>query len=132
MGGDDTRAAGSVTATPQALELIERLRAEHGPVVFLQSAGCCGGSDPTCIRADMLLTSPGDLLLGAIGGADFWIERELFERWNRPDLVIDVVDEASDTFSLEGLVGKRFILAPPTRFDLDALRAYVAEHDATP
>ena len=33
-----------VTATPAALELIEELKAEHGPVMFHQSGGCCDGS----------------------------------------------------------------------------------------
>ena len=38
-----------VTATPEALELIERLRAEHGPLMFFQSGGCCDGSSPMCL-----------------------------------------------------------------------------------
>ena len=37
-----------VTATPAAVALIEELRAEHGPVMFHQSGGCCDGSSPMC------------------------------------------------------------------------------------
>lgn len=121
MDGDGLRTGGSVTATPQALELIGRLQAANGTVVFLQSAGCCGGSDPVCLRQEWLVKGPGDELLGSIGGAEFYVDRELFDRWNRPSLVVDVADEPGDTFSLEGVLGKRFILAPPSDIDLGAL-----------
>ena len=30
--------------------VIERLAREHGPLVFLQSGGCCDGSSPICVR----------------------------------------------------------------------------------
>src|SRR5690606_27081767 len=37
-----------VVATEAALELIERLKAKYGPVMFHQSGGCCDGSSPMC------------------------------------------------------------------------------------
>ena len=37
-----------VLATDAALELIERLKREHGPLMFHQSGGCCDGSAPMC------------------------------------------------------------------------------------
>ena len=37
-----------VLATPGALELIERLKQKHGPLMFHQSGGCCDGSAPMC------------------------------------------------------------------------------------
>src|SRR6185436_4144256 len=37
-----------VTCTPEAAELIRALRAEHGPLMFHQSGGCCDGSAPMC------------------------------------------------------------------------------------
>ena len=33
-----------VLATDTALQLIDRLREMHGPVLFHQSGGCCDGS----------------------------------------------------------------------------------------
>ncbi|HEX8909278.1 MAG TPA: DUF779 domain-containing protein, partial [Anaeromyxobacteraceae bacterium] len=45
-----------VTATPAALQLIARLSAEHGPLMFHQSGGCCDGSSPMCFRAGELVT----------------------------------------------------------------------------
>ncbi len=111
---DRPPAGGSVSATPRALELIERLAAEHGPLVFLQSGGCCGGSEPICLRRGDLMVGPGDLLIGSVAGADFYIDREMYERWNRPELVIDAASGAGDTFSIEGLLGMQFLLAGPT------------------
>ncbi len=37
-----------VTATPEALTMIEKLSASHGPLLFHQSGGCCDGSAPMC------------------------------------------------------------------------------------
>lgn len=44
----------SVTATPAAVETIERLREKHGSIVFHQSGGSCDGSAAMCLRADEL------------------------------------------------------------------------------
>jgi len=100
-----------VQATPAALEVIERLAAEHGPLVFLQSGGCCDGSAPMCVRRGDLLIGPGDVLLGDVGPAAFYVDRELDERWGRPRYVIGVSPGAGDTFSLEGREDLRFVLA---------------------
>ena len=37
-----------VLATDAALELIAKLKAKHGPLMFHQSGGCCDGSSPMC------------------------------------------------------------------------------------
>ena len=41
-----------VTATLEALGLIERLKAEHGTLMFYQSGGCCEGSAPCAFRRE--------------------------------------------------------------------------------
>ena len=97
---------GCVTATPAALELIEHLGTKHGPLVSIQSGGCCEGSAPMCVRRGDLPVGSGDVRLGAIGGYDFYIDRDQYARWNEPHLVIDVSDEPSDSFSLEGPRGR--------------------------
>jgi uncharacterized protein (DUF779 family) len=51
------------------------------------------------------------VLLGEIGGAEFYIDREQYERWNQPRIVVDVAPEAGDSFSLEGAEGVHFVLA---------------------
>ena len=37
-----------VDVSAEAADMIRRLRAEHGPVMFHQSGGCCDGSSPMC------------------------------------------------------------------------------------
>jgi uncharacterized protein (DUF779 family) len=105
----------SVTATPEAVELIDRLRAKHGPLVFLQSGGCCDGSAPFCARRHDLPIGQNDLLLGTIGGAEFYIDREQYARWREPRLIVDVAAEGGDSFSLEGAEGVHFVLAGARR-----------------
>jgi uncharacterized protein (DUF779 family) len=101
---------GRVSATPEALAVIERLAAEHGPLVFLQSGGCCDGSAPMCVPRGDLLIGPGDLLLGEVGPASFYIDRDQFERWGSPAFVIGVSPGAGDTFSLEGRDDMHFLI----------------------
>ena len=98
-----------VSATPEALEVIERLRAAHGPLVFHQSGGCCDGSAPMCFREDELPPGAGDLLLGRIGGAPFYVDADQDERWSQPEFAIDVAPGAAESFSLEGLEGVHFV-----------------------
>jgi uncharacterized protein len=98
-----------VTATPAALELIERLVATYGPLAFHQSGGCCDGSSPMCLRAGELPPSRYDVRLGELGGAPFYIDGELYERWGRPRFHIDVSPGAGEGFSLEGAGGVHFV-----------------------
>ena len=37
-----------LSATPEALAVIETLKREHGELVFNQSGGCCDGTAPMC------------------------------------------------------------------------------------
>ncbi len=91
----------SVTATPAALDAIERLSAAHGPLAFFQSGGCCDGSSPICVKDGELPPSPQDVLLGEIGGAPFYIDGDQYERWHRPAFVIDVSAGRAEGFSLD-------------------------------
>ncbi|MBX9933639.1 MAG: DUF779 domain-containing protein [Methylobacterium sp.] len=99
-----------VTATPAALALIEELRAEHGPVMFHQSGGCCDGSSPMCFPVGEFLTGESDVHLGQVAGADFWISRPQFEVWKHTHLILDVVPGRGGMFSLENGRDKRFLI----------------------
>ena len=97
-----------VTATPAALELIEELRAEHGPVMFHQSGGCCDGSSPMCYPVGDFIVGDGDVHLGQVGDADFFISRSQFEVWKHTHIMLDVVPGRGGMFSLENGREKRF------------------------
>jgi uncharacterized protein len=98
-----------VLATPAALALIERLRVEHGDLLFHQSGGCCDGSAPMCYPLGELAIGDGDVLLGHIGGCPFYMGRAQFEYWRHTQLIIDVVTGRGGMFSVEGVHGLRFL-----------------------
>jgi uncharacterized protein (DUF779 family) len=98
-----------VVATDAARAALESLTAEHGPLMLMQSGGCCDGSSPICLHAGELLVGPNDLLLGEVAGARFYIDAEQYDRWNRPRLVLDAAPGAADGFSLEGLDEVHFV-----------------------
>ncbi len=97
-----------VTATPAALSLIEQLRAEHGPLMFYQSGGCCEGSAPMCFPQGEFRIGSRDVKLGEIGGAPFYMSPQQFEYWKHTQLIIDVIPGFGAAFSLEGPGGLQF------------------------
>jgi len=98
-----------VDATPVALDLIESLRAKHGPLMFHQSGGCCDGSSPMCFPLGEFLVGGSDVKLGEIGGAPFYMSASQFEYWKHTKLIIDVVPGRGGMFSLENGEGVRFL-----------------------
>ena len=99
-----------VIATPAADDLIEKLRAKHGPVLFHQSGGCCDGSSPMCYPEGDFIVGDRDVRLGEIAGAPFYISAPQFEYWKHTQLVIDVVEGRGGMFSLENGEGVRFLV----------------------
>ena len=98
-----------VTATAAALDLIAVLHRDHGDILFHQSGGCCDGSSPMCFLRQEFLVGESDVLLGAIGGAPFYISRPQFEYWKHTQLIIDVVPGRGGMFSLENGRDLRFL-----------------------
>jgi hypothetical protein len=47
--------------------------ADHGPVLFHQSDGCCDGASPMCYPKGEFLIGDYDVKMGEIGGAPFYI-----------------------------------------------------------
>lgn len=104
-----------VAVSGEAAALLRTLTAQHGPLMFHQSGGCCDGSSPMCYPIGMFQTGPGDVRLGSIDvGLDDPIEvfmsESQFEYWRHTHLTIDVVDGRGAGFSVEGPTGKRFLI----------------------
>ena len=99
-----------VEATPAALALLAEIVADHGPVMFHQSGGCCDGSSPMCYAQGDFRLGERDVKLGEIGGAAFFISPSQFEYWKHTQLVIDVVPGRGGMFSLENGRGVRFLV----------------------
>lgn len=102
-----------VVITAPAAEMLTRLQAAHGPVMFHQSGGCCDGSSPMCYPRGDFLVGDRDVLLGVLDiGADgvpVWISGPQYEVWKHTQLVIDVVPGRGGGFSLEAPEGVRFL-----------------------
>lgn len=98
-----------VEITPKAVEVVEKLRAQHGNLLFHQSGGCCDGSAPMCYPAGEFRVGPQDVHLGTIAGCEFYIGAAQFEYWQHTQLIIDVVPGRGSGFSLEAPEGVRFL-----------------------
>jgi len=98
-----------LSATPAALELIQKLTAQFGPIVFLQSGGCCEGSGPLCMPAKEFKPSPSDVILGELDGAIFYMGHSHFQFSENTHTILDAVEGSSGSFSLDCGTGMAFI-----------------------
>lgn len=114
-----------VALTSDAVELLRKLWARRGALMFHQSGGCCDGSAPMCYPAGEFQTGAADVLLGRFDIAsnaesegsdtehqpvDFWISRAQFGYWSHTHLTVDVVQGRGSGFSLESPDGVRFLI----------------------
>lgn len=104
-----------VAVTDAAAALLRQLTAQHGPLMFHQSGGCCDGSAPMCYPVGMFLTGPSDVHLGSLDvdlddPIEVYISEAQFEYWKYTHLTIDVVPGRGAGFSVEGPTGNRFII----------------------
>jgi uncharacterized protein len=98
-----------VLVTEDAAAVLRQLEAEHGPLLFHQSGGCCDGSSPMCYPRAEFRIGARDVLLGDIEGTPFYIGALQFEVWEHTQLIIDVVPGRGGGFSLEAPLGVRFL-----------------------
>ncbi|MCI3278189.1 DUF779 domain-containing protein [Streptomyces cylindrosporus] len=101
---------GRVTATRAARRAIAALCASRGgPVMFVQSGGCCDGSDPMCFPGGELALGDGDMLVGVVEGCTFHTDAAQYEALGRPFYVLDVEEGAPGGFSLAAGDGLHFV-----------------------
>ena len=107
-----------VSLSSESVDLLRKLWAIHGPLMFHQSGGCCDGSSPMCFPQGDFMTGDSDILLGTFDISpgsvpqpiDFWMSREQFEYWSHTHLTVDVVPGRGSGFSVEGPEGLRFLI----------------------
>ncbi len=98
-----------VSATPEAVQLLDEIIADHGPVLFHQSGGCCDGSSPMCYPRGDFIVGDRDVLLGMIGDTPVYISESQYEAWKHTNLILDVVPGRGGMFSLDNGREKRFL-----------------------
>ena len=98
-----------VVVTPEAAEVIRRLKAQHGLLIFHQSGGCCEGTAPMCFRERDFHVGARDVLLGVIEGCPFYVGAAEYKYWEYFQLTIDITSGGGDSFSLEAADGVRFL-----------------------
>jgi uncharacterized protein (DUF779 family) len=101
---------GRVTATRAARRAIAALHTAHGgPVMFVQSAGCCDGSEPRCFPAGEFALGEGDMLVGVVDNCTFHMNADQYEALGRPVFVLDVETGTPGGCSLAAGDGRRFV-----------------------
>jgi len=98
-----------VVITPEAEAVLRQWEAQHGPLLFHQSGGCCDGSAAMCYPRGDFRIGQRDVYLGEIAGTPFYIGAQQFEYWQHTQLLIDVVPGRGSGFSLEAPLGVRFL-----------------------
>ena len=105
-----------VALTPAAAELLVRLTAVHGPLMFHQSGGCCDGSAPMCYPDGDFRIGERDVHLGdlSVPGLEkpigFYMSGSQYEYWKHTHLTVDVVKGRGSGFSVEAPEGVRFLI----------------------
>jgi uncharacterized protein len=99
-----------VEVTPAAEQLLRKLQAQHGPLMFHQSGGCCDGSAPMCFPRGDFKIGQEDVFLGTIVDTPFYISGPQFEYWQHTHLTVDVVPGRGSGFSVEAPEGVRFLI----------------------
>lgn len=105
----DKVSLGKVSATPEARTFLAEIIADHGPVLFHQSGGCCDGSSPMCYPQSDFIVGDNDVMLGEIGETPVYISASQYEVWKHTDLIIDVVPGRGGMFSLDNGRERRFL-----------------------
>ena len=101
-----------VAITPAAAEVVEKLKAEHGELVFNQSGGCCDGTAPMCYAKGDFYVPSRNIKLGELCGCEFFIDKDQFEYFRHSHITVDVKEEKGafgNSFSLEIDMGYQFI-----------------------
>ncbi len=98
-----------ISATPEAIALIQKLTAQYGPIIFMQSGGCCEGSGPLCMPANEFRPSPSDVILGEVADAVFYMSDSQFSFSQNTHTILDAVPGSGGSFSLECGTGQAFI-----------------------
>lgn len=103
------RAIPAVRATEAARASLRELARTVGPLVVVQSAGCCDGSSPMVLRSGEFPLGSGDIRIATIEGTEVYVAARELDAWTHGDLLLDVEPGYADGFSLAPADGLHFV-----------------------
>ena len=121
-------AATRVTGTAEAIELLESLRSTHGALAIAGTGARCEGGEILCLTRAELLPDPDDIRVGEVGGAPVYVDGMRYERWGRPEFVIDVAAGPTAGIGLEGLEHRHFVSRSGSLRDSDHVHPSTSVH----
>jgi uncharacterized protein (DUF779 family) len=83
---------GRIAITEKAAKVLEQLKDKHGDLIFHQSGGCCDGSSPMVFEKGDMYLDESDILLGALRGVNFYMNKDQFEYWKHTHLTVDITE----------------------------------------
>lgn len=117
-----------IDSTEKAKALIAILKEKHGALMFYQAGGCCEGTQPQCFEKGGYYQRMGDVCIGIVEEAEFWVDKDLYEYWKHAHFTLDVIDAFGvGGFSLETPLKKTFrieyrIFTPEEEKDLEPVK----------
>lgn len=99
-----------VNITEEAAEIVRKMKAQHGELLFHQSGGCCDGSAPMLLTKDDFYLDESDILLGEIEGVNFYMNQDQYAYWKHTHLTVGITKGRGSSFSVEIPLGLRFLI----------------------
>lgn len=99
-----------VICTENATLLLEKLKTQHGNLVFIHSEGCCEGTSPMCTKQDEFYIGSRDKQIGTVHDIPYYMNESNLSYWEYSKIVIDVTNGTGNSFSLESEYDKSFVI----------------------
>jgi uncharacterized protein (DUF779 family) len=115
--------AQTIGVTAAARAALEQLIAEHGPLMFIESHGCCDNSAPMCFPEGEFLVGSSDVQIADVAGCPYYVDARTLGFRNAGIVQIamhlDIEPGYADGMSL-GPPGSHFVIraVTPTADDI--------------
>jgi uncharacterized protein (DUF779 family) len=113
----------AIAVTAAATAALEQLTAEHGPLLFIESHGCCDNSAPMCFPEGEFLVGSSDVQIADVAGCPYYVDARTLGFRNTGIVQIamhlDIEPGYADGMSL-GPPGSHFVIraVTPTADDI--------------
>jgi uncharacterized protein (DUF779 family) len=125
---DERQAQCSITATDAAIQALDTLSREHGPLILHITAGGDDSGTPMCLPAAELRIGARDIYLGTVHGVDvFEMRSHMDSHFRAGSFVLDVSRGLPVGFSLTPGDHLRFVVKDSDQFTTSASMAEASD-----